>query len=104
MLLYDGNRDPALIPPNSSGAEIEAALQTHSGHEYLHITAPIHVTVPLPSGGGDYTSYGRILFWREVVTTDTSITVHMDSEPAEAALKTEVELDNNAGMQAAELA
>jgi len=102
LVLYDGNRDNTLNPPNSSGDEITAALETHSGDEYLKITAPIHVTVPLPSGG-DYTSYGRLIFWRQVLTTDTTIAVQMGSEPALATLRTTVELNNVAGQQQAEL-
>jgi hypothetical protein len=81
LILYDGNRDTTLVPPNSGGQEIAAALENHGGHEYLKITAPIHVIVPLPSGG-EYSSYGDVIFWREVIHTDTTITVEMGTEPA----------------------
>ncbi|MFW5942099.1 MAG: hypothetical protein ACOCXI_09875 [Chloroflexota bacterium] len=101
LILYDGNRDTTLIPPNSSGQEIGAVLEEHSGQEYLKISAPIHVTVPLPSGG-IYTSYGEVVFWREVQRSDTIISVNMGVEPAEAALRTQVELDDVAGQRAAE--
>jgi len=102
LMLYDGNRDNTLIPPNAATPyEIEAALETHGSDEYLKITAPIHVTINLPSGG-QYTSYGRIIFWREVVTADTSITVEMGTEPTDASLQTQVELDDTAGQTAAE--
>ena len=102
LILYDGNRDNTLNPPNAATPfEIGAVLETHGSSEYLKITAPIHVTINLPSGG-QYTSYGRIIFWREVITSDTSITVEMGSEPADASLGTQVELDDTAGQTAAE--
>lgn len=95
LILYDGNRDNTLVPPNmATPFEISATLETHSGTEFLKVTAPIHVDVPLPSGFGTYTSYGRVIFWRQVVRTDTNISVNMGTEPADAALKTQVELDN----------
>jgi hypothetical protein len=103
LILYDGNRDTTLVPPNSGGQEITAALENHGGHEYLKITAPIHVTVPLPSGG-EYSSYGDVVFWREVIRTDTTITLEMGTEPADAALQTQVQLDDVAGQTAAEQA
>jgi len=93
LLLYDGSRDTTLLPPNTGTPfEITATLEIHSGSEFLKVSAPIHVTVPL-SGGGNYTSYGRIIFWRSVTRTDTTITVTMGSEPADPALATKVELD-----------
>ena len=101
LILYDGNRDATLVPPNSSGAEITAVLEDHGGDEYLKIIAPIHVTVPLPAGG-EYASYGNIVFWRRVVRTGTTINVEMGTEPADAALQTQINLDNVAGQRAAE--
>lgn len=99
LILYDGNRDNTLNPPApvdevGNPIEIKAALETPGGTEFLKITAPIHVDVPLPSGFGTYISYGRVIFWRQVVRTDTTISVNMGTEPADPALKTQVELDN----------
>ena len=79
LVLYDGNRDAMLSPPNGATPyEIEAVLETHSTDQYLKITSPIFVSVPLPGGfGTTYESYGRIHFWRLVETDDFIITVHM---------------------------
>lgn len=93
LVLYDGARDLTLSPPNAATpSEIQAALETHGGLEYLKVTAPIHVNVPLASGGA-YSSYGRIIFWRLVQRATGSITVTMSAEPADPALATRVELD-----------
>jgi hypothetical protein len=95
LILYDGNRDNTLVPPNlATPFEISAALETPGGTEFLKVTAPIHVDVPLPSGFGTYTSYGRVIFWRQVVRSDTKIVVNMGAEPGDPTLKTQVELDN----------
>jgi len=104
LLLYDGSRDTTLSPPNTGiPFEITAALEAHGGSEFLKVIAPIHVTVPL-SGGGNYKSYGRIIFWRSVTRTDTTITVTMSTEPADPALATKVELDTASVSTATELA
>jgi len=93
LILYDDSRDIALIPPNlATPFDIQAALETH-GTEFLKITAPIYVDVPLPSNLPNYQSYGRVIFWRPVERTDASITVHMGSEPADPTIKSQVELD-----------
>ncbi|MCC6534089.1 MAG: hypothetical protein IT531_16190 [Burkholderiales bacterium] len=90
LLLYDGNRDLTLDPPNAATPfEIEAALEAHAGTEYVKVRLPIHVSVPTAF----YQSYGRIVFWRAVERTGTTITVNMAAEPAAAALATTVELD-----------
>jgi hypothetical protein len=82
------------MPPNlATPFDIQAELVTSGGTEFLKVTAPIHVNVPLP-GGGVYASYGRIIFHRQVVRTDTTVTVNMSVEPGPAPLKTKVELDN----------
>jgi len=94
LLLYDGDRDITLTPPNNATPrEIQAALEIHSSKEFLKLTLPIHITVPNVPVLGTYTSYGRILFWREVQRTDTTITITMATEPSEVTLKTTVELD-----------
>ncbi|WP_225031050.1 hypothetical protein [Paraburkholderia sp. XV] len=91
LLLYDGSRDPGLDPPNAATPfEITTALEDHGGIQFVKLTAPIHVSVPLAAG---YQSYGRIQFWREVVSGETTVTVNMAQEPADASLKTVVELD-----------
>ena len=97
LLLYDGSRDLSLDPPNlASPAEIQAALETHSGQEYLKVTAPIYISVPIP-GGGSFTSYGHATFFRKVTRSDYAITLDMSSEPLDPALATQVQLDTSAG-------
>ena len=94
LVLYDGNLDPMLSPPNMATPDrIEAAIESHGGRTYVKIVAPIHVTVP---AAANYTSYGRILFWREVTIGDTAVLVDMAAEPADASLKNKVELDSGA--------
>jgi len=94
LVLYDGSRDNTLTPPNmATPFEITAALETHGGTDFLKVTAPIHVNVPLGSFG-TYDSYGRVIFWRQVIQTDTEIKVEMGTEPSDPALATQVELDN----------
>ncbi len=101
LVLYDGNRDPSLDPPNAATPfEIQVSLETHSGQEYLKVTAPIHVSVPIPGGSTTYDSYGRLIFWRPVTRTDYYIQVDMSSEPGDASLATQVELDNTSGTTA----
>lgn len=91
LVLYDGNLDLALSPPNAATPyDIETALESHGGKTYLKVTAPIHVTVPVAS----YTSYGRVHFWREVTSTDTSVRVDMATEPVAAGLPNQAELDS----------
>lgn len=92
LILYDDTRDASLNPPNEATPfNIEADLETHSGTEYLKVRAPIYINVPQ----ANYVSYGRIIFYRELIQTDTTITINMGTEPADAALKTTVELDTN---------
>ncbi len=94
LILYDDTRDSALEPPNAATPfDILADLETHGVTEYLKVTAPIYVDVPLP-GGGVYQSFGRVIFWRAVERTDTTVSVDMATEPADAALASQVELDN----------
>jgi hypothetical protein len=94
LLLYDDTRDASLSPPNTATpADITVELATSGGDEYLKVTAPIHVDVDI-SPYGRYLSYGRIIFHRKVERTDTTVTVEMGTEPAAAALRTVVELDN----------
>lgn len=92
LLLYDGTRDAALVPPHPTARAITAALEVNGADEYLKVVAPIHVDVPT-GFGFDYESFGTVTFWRRVTRTDTTITVDMSVEPAPAALATVVELD-----------
>ncbi len=93
LVIYDGSRDLTLSPPNlATPFEITVALETHSGTEHLKVTLPIHVTIPIASGGS-YASYGRIIFWRRVERTGTSISVFMAEEPVLPTLQTTVQLD-----------
>jgi len=90
LQLYDDSRDMTLVPVNAATpADITATLTTVGPKDYLHVVLPIWVNVPQAF----YTSFGRITFNREVVRTDTSITIDMGVEPSDAALKTVVELD-----------
>jgi hypothetical protein len=97
LVLYDGGSDPLLTPPNmATPSAIQAVLETHSGKRYAKITAPFHLSVPIPPpGAGTFQTYGRILFWREIVTSadETHITVNMAAEPASASLKTDIQFD-----------
>jgi hypothetical protein len=99
LVLYDGGSDALLTPPNlATPSAIEAVLETHSAKRYAKITAPFHLSVPIPPPGtGSFQTYGRILFWREVVTSadETHITVNMAAEPAPAALKTDIQFDTS---------
>lgn len=92
--LYDGTRDPSLLPPHPSTAQITATLESPGGIEHIKVVAPIHVDVPTGVGGYHYISFGDLTFWRAVTRTDTTVTVTMGTEPADAALKTQVHLDN----------
>jgi hypothetical protein len=92
LVLYDDDRDPSLSPPNGATPyEIQAALENHGGTDFVKITAPIHVTVP---AAGNWTSFGRLIFWRAITFNDTSVEVNMGVEPADPALKNKVELDS----------
>lgn len=94
LILYDGNRDMTLDPPNNATPfDITAVLVNSGSDEYLRITAPINVHVPL-MGFGTYDSYGRVIFHRRVERTDTTVSVIMGTEPSGAGLSTVVELDN----------
>jgi hypothetical protein len=100
LTLYDGNRDTTLEPTNQATPfEIEAALENHLGDEYLKITAPIHVDIPVvPILNSPYATYGKLIFFRKIVRSDSAITVHMETEPpapgsGEPDLRTTVELD-----------
>lgn len=109
VILYDGNRDVTLVPPNigvdpsNSGSplrEIQVALETYDGVEYVKLRAPIFVHALLPYGLGVYESYGWITCWRPIARTDSTITVDMTVEPGVPApgktdLRTTVSLDTN---------
>ena len=96
LLLYDGTLDTSLNPPAPGNPPITATLENHGGLEYLKVIAEIHVDVPTGVGSYHYISFGNLTFWRGVTRTDTSISVAMANEPADAALKTQVNLDSSA--------
>jgi hypothetical protein len=100
LLMYDGVRDPLLIPPAPSNPPISATLEAHAVTEYLNVVIPIHVDIPTGVGGYHYISFGRVKFWRPVTRTQTTITAAMSTEPGDAALRTMVELDSTAPGQA----
>jgi len=90
--IYDGTRDPTLDPPNKPGnPEIVAALETHSGTQYLKVTMPLHANVTSPV---TYASYGTATFWREVVQGGGTVRVLMEAEPTDSALATTIVFDN----------
>ncbi len=92
LVLYDGNRDPTLSPPNAATPfEIEAAVEAHGGKNYLKVTLPLHADVPMAV----FSLYGHATFWREIVSTDTSVSVDFSIEPADAALATQIDFDGN---------
>jgi hypothetical protein len=91
LVLYDGTLDMSLTPPDmATPADIEAAIELHGSDQYLRVTAPIHVNVPQAFCD----SYGRLLYWRKITQSDTSIEVDFTQEPSDPALKTQVQLDN----------
>ena len=90
MVIYDGNRDPTLVPPNKDGSpEITTAIEEHDSKKYLKVIVPMHTSVPAAS----FSSYGTFTFWREVVQTDTSVSVNMSVEPADPDLVTKIDFD-----------
>lgn len=94
--LYDGNLDTALVPTwaGSESGSIQATLVTESGTEYLKVVLPIWVNVPTGVGTYIYVSFGTVTFWREVQTTDTTVTLDMSTEPADPALATVIAFDS----------
>jgi hypothetical protein len=92
LLIYDDNRDPALSPPNEATPyEIGTAIESHGGKDYLKVTVPIHATVPQAS----FANYGRVIFWREIVMGNGTVSVNMATVPADAALATQVDFDGS---------
>lgn len=91
LTIYDGTRDPSLIPPNAPGnPEITAALEAHGGVQYLRVTLPLHASVPAALG---FDAYGTATFWREVQQGGGIVRVLMGTEPADNALKTQIDFD-----------
>lgn len=90
LLIYDGNRDPTLDPANAATPyEIQTAIEPHGGKDYLKVTLPIHATVPLAA----FANCGRVVFWREIVPGDGTVSVAMGSAPADPTLATQVDFD-----------
>lgn len=94
LQIYDGNLDTSLQPSYPGGTAITASLVTEGGDQYLNVTLPIWVDVPTGVGGYVYSSFGTVEFWRQVTTTDTTVTVDMSSEPSDPSLATTVTLQN----------
>lgn len=93
LLIYDGDRDPLLSPPNDASAprEITTAIEAHGGKQYLKVTMPIHADVPQAF----FSLYGHATFWREIVEGDTSVSVVMGTEPDDAALATQIDFEGS---------
>jgi hypothetical protein len=92
LQLYDGTLDTSLQPPYPNGSAITASLVTSGGDQYLNVTLPIWVNVPTGVDGYVYTNFGTIVFWREVQTTDTTVSVDMSTEPPDPTLATQVNI------------
>ena len=91
--IYDGTRDPTLLPPNKPGnPEITALLESHGGTQYLKVTLPLHANVTSPIS---FARYGTATFWRQVVQGGGTVRVLMETEPADPALATTIVFDGN---------
>jgi len=97
LQLYDGNLDTTLVPPYPGGTAIAAVLETHGADQYLKVTLPIWVNVPTGQFGYVYTSFGTVVFWRQVQQTDTTVTLDMSAEPSDPSLATQVNIDPGFG-------
>jgi hypothetical protein len=97
LQLYDGSIDTSLQPPYPGGTPIAVALETHGADQYLKVTLPIWVNVPTGQFGYVYTSFGTIVFWRQVQQTDTTVTLDMSLQPADPTLATQVNIDPGLG-------
>ena len=72
--IYDGNSDPSLVPTNgATPPDIQVSEQTVSGTTYLQVTVPLWVSAT--EFGFTYTSFGHVTFNRQIVQTDTTITI-----------------------------
>lgn len=90
LVIYDGNRDTTLSPPNAATpSEIQCAIENHGGKSYLKTTMPVHATVPMAV----FAKYGTVVFWREIVMGDATVSVNMASAPADAALATQIDFE-----------
>ncbi len=92
LVIYDGNRDTTLVPPNAATpSEIACAIENHGGKSYLKTTLPVHADVPTAF----FSAYGQVTFWREIVMGDASVSVNMGSVPADASLSTQIAFDGS---------
>ncbi len=92
LVIYDGNRDATLSPPNAATPfEIQTAIESHGGKDYLKVTLPLHASVPVAI----FSAYGHATFWREIVMGAASVSVDFANEPADAALATQIEFDGS---------
>lgn len=90
--IYDGSSDPSLTPSNAAvPRDIQVSIKVLGGTTYLAVSVPLWVSA---TQGFTYTSFGHVAFNRPIVTTDTTITIDMSAEPADASLETVVTLDN----------
>jgi hypothetical protein len=94
LTIYDGTRDPTLVPANKPGnPEIAAVLESHGGRQWLKVTLPLHASVP----SAVFNLYGTATFWREVVQGGGTVSVVMGTEPGAAfpALATTIDFDGS---------
>lgn len=105
VTIYDGIADPDLDPPNQPGLpEIETAIEVHDGKDYLKVTLPLHANVVNPIS---FASYGVATFWREIVMGAGTVSVEFGTQPALAALATQIQFQSShpaAGVVASALA
>ena len=91
-----GSRPSSLAPlptPPVPPPDITAVSENVVGATtYLAVSVPLWVTAF--EFGFTYTSFGHVAFNRQIVQTDTTITIDMSAEPADPTLKTVVTLDN----------
>ena len=91
--IYDGSSDPSLTPPNAAvPPDIAVSENVVGATTYLAVSVPLWVSAS--EFGFTYTSFGHVAFNRQIVQTDTTITIDMSAEPADPTLKTVVTLDN----------
>jgi hypothetical protein len=93
VTLYDGTRDPTLLPPNAPGnPEITVALEMHGADQYLKMIFPIHADIQSPIV---FAAYGTATVWRKVEQTGTTVSVSMAAEPAVEGLQSVVAFDSS---------
>lgn len=92
LVIYDGNRDATLVPPNTSGRELSATVEAG---DWVRIEIPIHVGGT--SSGVVVNTTGLVTVWRRLERTDEAVILHAAQAP-DAAHATTVTLDTAPGV------